>query len=318
MWLFLSCCLLGDNDDYDESSIEEVPPPMFVGVEKNSITIQDRMSTFDDLSHEEKNVDVNNLKKLADACPLSTPAERLRFLIAKGGDYKLAEGQLTSYLDWRQKYKLETMLSSIDSLLNNDATRDEFDWQCASNKALSFNKIKKNGILPQIAKMLTINNSNEFMRCEGHRILQLLPAKMNPDISTDEIYTLCVACYLDIKLGRRTTEKIIVTIDVRGGEGWYNSKPKALIPFIKKIISCLGTNFPERLLKSIVFPMPRTAMALWKVVKVFLDPNTAKKIGLIAGNASRFSSPPYDRLQKHLPIDILQRMEEERFASFVK
>jgi hypothetical protein len=279
-----------------------------------------------------------NIQKLEEHCPLATKEERERFLAAKDGNYDLAFKQLSAYLDWRKKYNVDSMTdltgtniccSPQDDDADNEITRDESDWIIASNAALFYYKerparTRKNDgtnkkevtILPRLAQeMVTLPESLEepMKTNEGKRIIQLLPAQMDPNIADEDTYTLSIAFYLERKLCRNSMEQIVVCIDLRSGDNWYNPKASTLIPFIKNVTSCLGTNFPERLSKSILSPMPRIAMTLWKVlVKKFLDPNTAKKIVVIGGKASRDAETPYKKMQKYIPMDVIDQMEQAR------
>ncbi len=274
---------------------------------------------------------LSSIEKLEKYCPLATKEERQRFLLAKGGDYDLALEQLQQYLKWREKYDLDTLLISPPTMpshdddewhscASNDETIDQLDWHYASDKALSYYNVDekdKPTVLPQLAFMLTLPGSDEHVRDKnGNRILLLLPAQMNPNMADDETFTLCIAFYLERKLGRNTMEKMAVSIDVRGGKGWHNPKPGTLIPFIKKVTKCLERNFPERMANSIVFPMPRIASALWNFIKKFLDENTANKIAVVGGDASTNAKPPYKKMEAYVERKILERMETVRLESF--
>jgi hypothetical protein len=282
---------------------------------------------------------LDDVQKLEKHCPLATHAERVRFLNAKGGKYKLALEQLTNYLEWRETHDLDRIgrvpnglssptLSSDDSFhscASSDGTLDQIDWKFASDKALTY-EMEGNGndnfhstpiVLPQLARIVTVPGSDEHLcDLEGNRILHLLPAQMDPNVASAETFQLCIAYYLERKLGRDSMEKVSVVIDVRGGHGWANPKPKQLVPFIKSVSSCMEKNFPERLSKSVLFPMPRAAAVLWAMIKRFLDPNTAAKIAVIAGNAGTDAPPPYKKMEVHIERDTIELMEATRVETF--
>jgi len=132
----------------------------------------------------------------------------------------------------------------------------------------------------------------------------------------EDTFTLCLAFYLERKLRRDSMEKLAICIDVRGGRGWSNPRASSLLPFIKKVTACLERNFPERMQKGIVYPMPRIAMGLWKLVKIFLDKNTAGKIALVGGNASTEANPPYKKMEPYIEYQIIEHMEAIRIESF--
>jgi hypothetical protein len=274
---------------------------------------------------------LSDLQKLEKHCPAATEAERQRFLNAKGGKYKLAYEQLKQYLEWREEYELDHIIASpplpsededFQSCASSDLTLDEMDWRFASDKALSYDPGHVDSLpimLPQLARILTIPGSDEHLRDRsGDRILHLLPAQMDPHIAADSTFALCIAFYLERKLGRNSMEQMVVVIDVRGGHGWANPKPGKLIPFIKKVTSITERNFPERLSRSLLFPMPRTAAVLWKMIKMFLDPNTAEKIVVVAGKANNDSPPPYKKMEAYVGREVIDRMEALRCASFTE
>lgn len=274
--------------------------------------------------------DLDDLQKLEKYFPFSTLAERRRFLNAKAGKYDRAYEQMKQYLEWREQFDLDHIglqvaVSQDDedwqSCASSDGTLDEMDWRCASEKALSYDEGHPDflpSVLPQLVRILTVPGSNEHMRDhDGHRILHLLPAQMDPHIASHETFALCIAFYLERKLGRDTMEKMTVVIDVRAGKGWANPRPNKLIPFIKRISSLMERNFPERLAKSILFPLPRAATVIWGVIKNFLDPNTAEKIAVIAGNAATESPPPYKKMEEYMERKVIDRMEKIRIDSFL-
>mmetsp|Transcript_12853 Transcript_12853/g.14503 ORF Transcript_12853/g.14503 Transcript_12853/m.14503 type:complete len:458 (+) Transcript_12853:208-1581(+) len=280
-----------------------------------------------------------DLQKLENKCPDVTDAERRRFLFARKGDYDGALSRLKSYVEWRkdcnldddEEEELPTSLSSMASENTDDGfmscvsstiAQDEMDWKNASRNALKYYGVSQfdgTNLLPQLASMVTCVASDSYLKdTNDERILQFLPAQIDIKIADEAVYALCIALYLDKKLRRNSTEKIAVTIDVRPGHGWKNPPAKALIPFIKKVVSLLEMYFPERLSRSLVFPLPRAAAALWHFVKVFLDPNTASKIVIISGGASIDYKLPHGKFEKYIDKSVLERMERVRRASFQK
>ena len=108
---------------------------------------------------------------------------------------------------------------------------------------------------------------------------------------------------------------------VSTGLGWPNPPAKKVVPFVKCVVSLLERNFPERLAKSILFPLPAAATVLWRVVKVFLDPNTAAKIDIIGGSSGVRDTVSYKKFEKIVDKIVHKRMEEIRvdcFASNLK
>jgi hypothetical protein len=112
-------------------------------------------------------------------------------------------------------------------------------------------------------------------------------------------------------------EKIVVSVDIRAGSGWPNPHVKKIVPFIKNVVSLLERNFPERLSKCILYPLPSAATILWKMVRIFLDPNTASKIVIIGGGAGIDDKVSCKKFDKILDKSVHTRMEEIRRESFI-
>lgn len=273
-----------------------------------------------------------DLAQLTRQCPDATPEERVRFLEAKDGDYKKAQKQLQAYLDWRKTNCMDKPIEQAASSRSTEdyqscasfiVSEDENDWDVAAVAAMSMdpdqNRYKGAAFprLPRLARFDDVDGNDRMLGVDGNRILQLLPARLDGQLATEETYALTIALYLDRQLDRNSKEKVTCFVDVRGGHGWSNPPARSAIPFIKGVIAILEQNFPERLAASIVCPMPFAAIALWRVIKVFLDPSTAKKIAVIRGSAERDSKLPQDKLNKYIDADVLAVMEKNRLSTCI-
>lgn len=193
------------------------------------------------------------------------------------------------------------------------------DWDEAVESAfnLCFTDAFVQTILPRLARMVINEQTGENLNdTNGSRILQLQPAQLDSKKASYEVYVTAISIYLDKKLSRRSLEKITVCVDVRAGHGWPNPPAGSIVPFIKMIISTLERNFPERLSRSVLFPLPMAATSLWKLIKLFLDPNTASKVVIIRGGANKDSILVMKRFEKYITTDTLQIMEKNRSSSF--
>ena len=282
----------------------------------------------------------NSIEILCHECPAATSSERQRFLNAKGGDLAKAKEQLAAYLDWRREHclddpfqdfmPLKTSLKDEDSwhsCVSDEETLDQVDWRYASQAALLYEQRKSNHgsiknsnhstiLLPQLTRLLP--KSFQTPRDQNnHRILHFLPAMMDLSKASEGVFALSIALYLERKLDRNSFEKITVAIDCRGGTGWANPKPQALIPFLQQVASVLEQNFPERLAKALLFPVPMAAFVLYKVVKRFLDPKTVEKVALIQGDSRNCGPIPYEAMQEYIDTTSLQQMEDFRVSKFI-
>ena len=241
-------------------------------------------------------------------------------------DVVVHEDDPTLDSSWSENDETETDI--WHSCASDEERLDELDWIFASQAALWHDRASLNhgkshltntASLPQLARILPPSSSCSSGAPQdqnGNRILQFLPARMDLSKASETAFALSIALYLERKLDRDSMEKITVAIDVRGGTGWANPRPQKLLPFIKQVAGLLEQNFPERLAGCLVFPVPAAATLLWRVVKVFLDPNTVKKVGLIKGDSRNEAPAPYATMEEYILKSVMQQMEEFRCASF--
>jgi len=107
---------------------------------------------------------------------------------------------------------------------------------------------------------------------------------------------------------------VTVLLDVRGGEGWPNPRPWAVLPWMRELARVLGPNFPERLKRMVVYPVPWVATAVWSAASAFLDERTVEKVSLLSGSASR-TDPTPDGLLDFVDAETVAACEAIRQAS---
>jgi len=264
---------------------------------------------------------------LAELCPEATDAERTRFLTARKGDHEAALEQLESYIQWRKDLGIckndsdlpESKESSDESDISGSSSLDSDIWDEAAAAALLYcadgNEEVQSKKLPRMVRFDANDGSENMLDKDGHRIVQILPAQMDVKIASEEVYALCIALYLDKKLSRDSMEKVCMFVDVRGGKGWANPPPTNFIQFIKKVNAILERNGPERLERCVLSPLPLYAIYLWKMVRVFLDPDTAKKFLVFNGPGDAKAKIP-KKVEKYIEKNNLKRLEDNRVDSF--
>jgi len=223
-------------------------------------------------------------------------------------------------LDW--KFASQTALWCEQNSASSNSTNSDQNYRAASpqhqQQAAATNTMTNT--LPQLARILPPTGMS-MSSCprdqHGHRILQFLPARMDLSKASDKAFALSIALYLERKLNRYDDEKVLVAIDVRGGDGWANPRPQQLVPFIRQVAALLEQNFPERLARCVLFPVPAAATFLWRVVRVFLDPNTVTKIDFCKGDSRTSAPAPYRSMETHVSSPVLKMMEDFRVKSFV-
>lgn len=246
------------------------------------------------------------LRAMREALPVSTHAERQRFLATRHGNVKKANEKLSHYLEWR---KCNCDDSSYD---DNDIN----PWEHASQMAISKTSSNKTAVkieLPCILFMDELKGNSNVK----HRYIQHLPARIDTQVADASTYALALALFLDHVVDRNSTEKITIVIDVRSGHGWANIKAYSLLPFIQSTIKLLSDLHPERLERCIIFPIPKIANVLWKAVKPALGKDTCNKVCLVSGPAGRNDVIP-DKLADFLDEELINRFEERRQNCFVK
>lgn len=251
------------------------------------------------------------LEQIQKVLPLSTAAERKRFLIDRKGDTAAAVAKLGNYLEWRRQYCDDNM-KHLDSWA--------YATHLAINRAGKHGKIKENMSMSSTLELpcitfqhvqSTSNNENGDNNIAETKYLHHLPARIDPKLADTSVYALALAIYLDHVLDRHSTEKVTLVIDVRPNHGWANIKAHKLLPFIQSTVRNLCDLYPTRLNRCIIYPVPSVAKALWKAVKPFVGRDTVKKVCLVTGPAGKNDKIP-KKLNEHLDHDLISKFEQRR------
>lgn len=159
------------------------------------------------------------------------------------------------------------------------------EWRSA-NLPLRDGALTLGGGLPDMASMLDSRTR------DGSRIMLVHGAMYDPSLGSHDAYALALAAFLDANLQRESDEKATVVVDVRGGDGWTNPRPWSALPWLRVLASTLSANYPERLKRLVLFPVPWVARTAWTAVSAFLEEATANKVTLLSGPASRTDPIP--------------------------
>jgi len=185
--------------------------------------------------------------------PDSPEAERARFMRARKGKVDAASSMLRAHVEWR----------------------------AASLPPPADAKLLGQGLPPWNVMM------DKMMACDGTRVLLAMAAMCDPDAGTPAEYALAAAVLLDQHLPRNQEELLTIVVDVGGVDGGANIAPSKLFGVIKQLSNVLSNNFPERVKRIVVFPIPLAVRGIWSAVKMFLDPVTASKAVLLAGGDAK-------------------------------
>ena len=183
-----------------------------------------------------------------------TAAEWLRFLTARHGDEAAAAAQ------WRAHVAFRRCLPPAKTIGNG---------------------------LPDYMHFL------QGRRCRlGGTIVLIMGAMHDPKMGIYDDYTMAIAAFLDAHLSRDSAERVTVIADCRGGVGWPNPPPS--LYHSRSLARMLRDNFPERLARIIVYPVPWIFLAMYHAARPALGTRTAAKLRLIGGpiESRHMPSPP--------------------------
>jgi len=220
--------------------------------------------------------DLSSNPALADA----TDAERRRFLTARKQDVGAATTMLQRYLAWRR--------STLPLAEGEPRLGEE--------------------LLP-------------WMRFHGRardqtRIVHMQGAMYDPTAATPQQWAHATAQEFDSNICRDSMEKVSLLVDVRGDEAWPNRPGRQFVPVVRAVSKVLGDNFPERLHRLVVYPVPWAGVAVWKACQPFVDTTTAQKVVLIHGPSKR-GAPCPPELGEYVDYDQISEDRRHRHVSLL-
>jgi hypothetical protein len=216
---------------------------------------------------------VTTLPPTATTTSSPTTTEQSRFLIANKENVRDRDAAVASYLEWRDVY-----LPRARDLAESSPTASRW-WGFIEDEKQQVVRSKSN---PDSRLVLAVGG---FHLCGSG-------CSPRSDEIPVETTIAAMSTWLDNSLDRTSDEKITLLVDVRPKNGWPNPTPTSLLPLIRGLSKVFGANNPERLEACVIYPMPWYVMAVWALVKVFLDPKTASKIVFLAGSSYENAPTP--------------------------
>ena len=215
------------------------------------------------------------MAELAALFPDSPPPELERFLKARKGDVKAASMTLAAHLKWRAvSLPLPPSAPSFGS-----------------------------GLPPWVLYLDGVHAR------DGSTIVFTPGAMLDPSAGTPMQYAMAASEVLNSRLPPDSSHRVTIMVDTKGIKGGTNPPAQNLVPYLIELCKVLGPNFPERLARLLVYPVPWPARWLWYAIKPFLDPVTAAKVELLPFDAA-MDSPERrypDVLTEHVDMEVLLR-----------
>ena len=132
---------------------------------------------------------------------------------------------------------------------------------------------------------------------DGTLVMHCIGAMCDLSLGTREEYVMDLAAAIDAALDRAGDEQVTVLLDTRGGQGWKNPPAPKMVGLGRLAGSTLSANFPERLSRVIVYPVPWPLGGLWTLIKPFLHARTAAKVVLLQGAGRATKETPDQSLR---------------------
>lgn len=149
---------------------------------------------------------------------------------------------------------------------------------------------------------------------DGTRILFVNGARIDPSKGGPSHYALSAAAAIDTESQQAAaTEQITVLVDTRANDGWANPKIWGIVPVVRECIRVLGANYPERVQRIVIYPLPPAAAMVWQAFKLVLG-SYGSKVVLLGGPASR-DSPAPEGLADYVIYEQLREDIRPRHAS---
>ena len=230
---------------------------------------------------------------MADAAPVATeaadplaaefptlhPAERRRFLAARDGDTTAAAKMLHAHLAWRS-----SLLPLPPDAPRIGAGLPVYAWTCPGTAL------------------------------DGTVVLCCQPSLIDPDIASEDAYIAALSEVLDATFDRASEDKCTVLLDTRKREGAPNVPGIKMMGIGKKIARVLSDEFPERMARLVVYPVPSALSFIWGLMKPFLAPKTAAKIVLLNG-ADGQAAPCPKALADFVSLETFGEDDQKRHAA---
>jgi len=154
---------------------------------------------------------------------------------------------------------------------------------------------------------------NDALTKNGGRVLHIVPARIDPAITSMEVHGLALTYLLVQQLDRfdENLAEVHMMVDIRRGEGWPNLMALKLLPLCRIIAKTFLTLHPGRMEHCLAYPLPGAATLLFNLFKGMLPKAERDKVHVISGPDSPYASPPKE-IMKYVDEDTVNSMEQYR------
>eukprot|EP00668_Euglena_longa_P002318 GGOE01002674.1.p1 GENE.GGOE01002674.1~~GGOE01002674.1.p1 ORF type:complete len:307 (+),score=65.20 GGOE01002674.1:47-922(+) len=198
-----------------------------------------------------------HLAKLQAKFPTSPEEELLRFCRARPKSSSDAIKMYSEYLKWRSGPGSPESLAQSAAVVPSEWVR-----QCG---------VARDGTIAAY--------------CQG--------ARYDPAIEPER-YVHCCAHLIDQAVNADDLKRITILIDTRGGPGWPNPSPKAMVGFFRLASQVLNANYPERAQRLIIYPIPSALVSMWNIFSFMLDSVTRNKFIMLSSDGGHCPPKLFD------------------------
>lgn len=166
----------------------------------------------------------------------------------------------------------------------------------------------------QMAFLPYHTETNEPLRdVDGHQCVLVVPGRINLKANTDGYAQIC-ALLADATVDRHVDERFTLLVDCRAGPNWPNPSALSLLSFIRHVAHAVFDLNPARCHKVILYPVPRAAVYLWKIIAPLIDPSLRDLMVLMHGpdSLSAETLTPTKLFGQHIPLNHFHLLNEVR------
>lgn len=221
----------------------------------------------------------DRFNSLREEFPDAPSAELLRFCRARPNSSTEAAEMYQKHLEWRQGAGTKANLEQ-------------------AAKAVPPNYIRQAGLA-----------------LDGTPILFVQGARYDEEVDPEQ-YMLACCHALDTMLPPDDGRKCTILIDARPGEGWHNASAHKMLPFFRLACGQMPDNFPERVQRVILYPIPMIVKQLWVMVRGLLDKVTRDKFEILSG-AATINAPCPAKLREVVLLDQLPKDAHEMHQALI-